>query len=37
RAVERHGWDAVFGQLCAIYGGLSGHRAFGGQPQLRDH
>jgi alpha-1,6-mannosyltransferase len=37
RAVERHGWDAVFGQLCAIYGALSGNRAFGGQPQLRDH
>lgn len=37
RAVERHGWDAVFRQLCAIYGGLTGHRAFGGLAQLRDH
>jgi alpha-1,6-mannosyltransferase len=37
RAVERHGWDAVFRQLCAIYGGLTGRHAFGGQPQLRDH
>jgi alpha-1,6-mannosyltransferase len=37
RAVERHGWDAVFSQLCAIYGGLTGRRAFGGLAQLRDH
>lgn len=37
RAVERHGWDAVFRQLCAIYGGLTGRHAFGGQFQLRDH
>lgn len=37
RAAERHGWDAVFDQLCAIYGGLTGHRAFGGLAQLRDH
>ena len=37
RAVERHGWDAVFSQLCAIYGGLTGRQAFGGQVQLRDH
>jgi len=37
RAVERHGWDAVFRQLCAIYGGLTGKPAFGGQLKLRDH
>ena len=37
RAVERHGWDAVFRQLCAIYGGLTGKPAFGGALQLRDH
>ncbi len=37
RAVERHGWDAVFRQLCAIYGGLTGNAAFGGQVPLRDH
>ncbi len=37
RAVERHGWDAVFSQLCAIYGGLTGRQAFGGQVQVRDH
>lgn len=37
RAVERHGWDAVFSQLCAIYGGLTGRQAFGGLAQLRDH
>lgn len=37
RAVERHGWDAVFRQLCAIYGGLTGRRAFGDLAQLRDH
>ena len=37
RAAERHGWDAVFRQLCAIYGGLTGHRGFGGLAQLRDH
>jgi len=37
RAAERHGWDAVFRQLCAIYGGLTGRRAFGGLAQLRDH
>jgi alpha-1,6-mannosyltransferase len=37
RAAERHGWDAVFRQLCAIYGGLTGRRAFGGLAQLRNH
>jgi len=37
RAVERHGWDAVFRQLCAIYGGLTGRAAFGSAPPLRDH
>jgi alpha-1,6-mannosyltransferase len=37
RAVERHGWNAVFRQLCAIYGGLTGHRGFGARLQLRDH
>lgn len=37
RAVERHGWDAVFRQLCFIYGGLTGRSAFGGQSQIRDH
>lgn len=37
RAVERHGWDAVFRQLCFIYGGLTGRQAFGGLSQLRDH
>ncbi|WP_454716359.1 glycosyltransferase family 4 protein [Caulobacter segnis] len=37
RAVERHGWDAVFRQLCGIYGGLTGRQAFGGQVPLRDH
>lgn len=37
RAVERHGWDAVFRQLCGIYGGLTGRQAFGSQVQLRDH
>ena len=28
RAVERHGWDAVFTELCAIYGRLTGRAAF---------
>jgi alpha-1,6-mannosyltransferase len=37
RAAERHGWDAVFRQLCGIYGGLTGRRAFGGEVPLRDH
>lgn len=37
RAVERHGWDAVFRQLCFIYGGLTGRGAFGGRAQIRDH
>lgn len=37
RAVERHGWDAVFRQLCGIYGELTGRQAFGGQIPLRDH
>lgn len=37
RAVERHGWDAVFRQLCAIYGELTGRRAFGGALQPRAH
>jgi len=37
RAVERHGWDAVFRQLCFIYGGLTGRAAFGGRAQIRDH
>ncbi len=37
RAVERHGWDAVFRQLCFIYGGLTGRHAFGGLSQPRDH
>jgi alpha-1,6-mannosyltransferase len=30
RAEERHGWDSVFGTLCDIYGGLTGHPGFGG-------
>lgn len=37
RAVERHGWDAVFRQLCFIYGGLTGRSAFGGLSHLRNH
>jgi alpha-1,6-mannosyltransferase len=37
RAAERHGWDAVFRQLCFIYGGLTGRSAFGGLAQLRGH
>lgn len=37
RAVERHGWDAVFRQLCFIYGGLTGRAAFGGQSQGLSH
>lgn len=37
RAVERHGWDAVFRQLCFIYGGLTGRGAFGGLSHLRNH
>jgi alpha-1,6-mannosyltransferase len=28
RAEERHGWDSVFGTLCDIYGGLTGHPGF---------
>lgn len=28
RAEDRHGWDSVFGTLCAIYGGLTGHPGF---------
>jgi alpha-1,6-mannosyltransferase len=28
RAEQRHGWDAVFTRLSAIYGQLTGHRAF---------
>lgn len=28
RALERHGWDAVFVELCAIYGRLTGRAAF---------
>ncbi|ATC24920.1 glycosyltransferase family 1 protein [Caulobacter vibrioides] len=28
RAVERHGWDAVFTELCLIYDRLTGRRAF---------
>ena len=30
RAVARHGWDTVFTELCAIYGRLTGRRAFEG-------
>ncbi|PIC00428.1 glycosyltransferase family 1 protein [Caulobacter sp. X] len=37
RAMERHGWDAVFRQLCFIYGGLTGRSAFGGLSHLRNH
>ncbi len=37
RAVERHGWDVVFRQLCGIYAGLTGLRAFGPLAALRDH
>lgn len=37
RAVERHGWDAVFRQLCGIYGELTGRRSFGSGAQVRDH
>ncbi|WP_369825743.1 glycosyltransferase family 4 protein [Caulobacter sp. BP25] len=37
RAVERHGWDAVFRQLCFIYGGLTGRAAFDGLSQVRGH
>lgn len=37
RAVERHGWDAVFRQLCFIYGGLTGRAAFDGLSQAREH
>lgn len=37
RAVKRHGWDAVFRQLCFIYGGLTGRSAFGGLSQHRNH
>ncbi|ADG10706.1 glycosyl transferase group 1 [Caulobacter segnis ATCC 21756] len=37
RAVERHGWDAVFRQLCFVYGGLTGRAAFGGVSQAREH
>jgi alpha-1,6-mannosyltransferase len=28
RAEDRHGWDSVFGTLCDIYGGLTGHPGF---------
>jgi alpha-1,6-mannosyltransferase len=28
RAEDRHGWDSVFGTLCEIYGGLTGHPGF---------
>jgi alpha-1,6-mannosyltransferase len=37
RAVERHGWNAVFRRLCGIYGELTGHPGFGGLAQPRDH
>lgn len=37
RAVERHGWDAVFRQLCFIYGGLTGRAAFDGRSQALSH
>jgi alpha-1,6-mannosyltransferase len=33
RAEERHGWDSVFGTLCDIYGGLTGHPGFKGAPE----
>lgn len=35
RAEERHGWDSVFGTLCTIYGGLTGHAGFSAHPSLR--
>ena len=34
RAEERHGWDSVFGTLCDIYGGLTGHPGFKAPAQL---
>jgi alpha-1,6-mannosyltransferase len=37
RAVERHGWDAVFTELCLIYGRLTGRCAFDGSPVLARH
>lgn len=37
RAVERHGWDSVFRQLCFIYSGLTGRAAFAGQAQALSH
>lgn len=37
RAVERHGWDAVFTELCLIYGRLTGRRAFTGLSALATH
>jgi alpha-1,6-mannosyltransferase len=35
RAEDRHGWDSVFGTLCGIYGGLTGHPGFGTTKPLR--
>lgn len=37
RAVERHGWDAVFRQLCFIYGGLTGRAEFEGRSPALSH
>jgi alpha-1,6-mannosyltransferase len=37
RAVQRHGWDSVFGELTRIYGRLTGAAAFNGAAQALAH
>lgn len=37
RAVERHGWDKVFGELSGVYGLLTGQKAFMAPAQAAAH
>jgi alpha-1,6-mannosyltransferase len=37
RAVARHGWDAVFTELCGVYGRLTRRRAFEGRAAPASH